>query len=63
MSIINEDGAISLAELSKINGKSELENAKMVLLALMMRAEFYGKQTIQLTVKNNEVESDNEDKS
>lgn len=33
---------INLAELSRLNGKSELENAKTITKILMMKAEVYG---------------------
>jgi len=35
-------GTIDLGELSKFNGKSELENAKTITKVLMMKAEVYG---------------------
>lgn len=52
--IIKEDGGIDLAELSKYNGKSEVENAKMIILFLKQKAEAYGiPQTVRLTYKDN----------
>ena len=55
--IIKDDGGISLAELSKYNGKSEVENAKMIILFLAQKAGAYGiPQTIRLTYKGNKVE-------
>ncbi len=43
-------GAISLAELSKFNGESEVENAKKIINFLAQKAEFYDTpQTIILT--------------
>ena len=42
MAIIDKDGCISLAKLSKFNGKTELENAKMIVQILAYKAEFSG---------------------
>ena len=57
--IIKDDGGINLGELSRYNGKSEFENTKMIVQILTMKAEVYNTpQTIRLTFKGNEVESD-----
>ncbi len=43
---------INLAALSEYNGKTEVENAKMIILFLAQKAEAYGiPQTIRLTCK------------
>jgi len=39
---IIEGNKINLEELSKYNGKSEFENAKMIIQILAMKAEIYG---------------------
>lgn len=42
MTILDKDGTIHLDELSKYNGKTEFENAKMITEILMIKAEVYG---------------------
>jgi len=50
LEIINKDGSINLGELSKYNGKTEVENAKMIASILAQKAEAYGiPQTIHFT--------------
>ena len=58
--IITDDGGISLAELSKYNGQSEVENIKLIITFLTQKAEAYGiPQTVHLTYKGNEGENEN----
>ena len=53
--IIEDDGGIDLAELSKYNGQSELENIKLIIAFLTQKAEAYGiPQTVRLTYKEKE---------
>ena len=43
MGIVDETtNTIDLAELSKYNGKTEVENAKMITKILAIKAEVYG---------------------
>lgn len=50
---IDKEGCISLSELSKYNGESELANAKTIVLFLAMKAEVYDiPQTIRFTSKD-----------
>lgn len=52
-------GVISLAALSKYNGKTEEENMKWIAQFLAMKAEIYNRpQTMHITCKINEVESE-----
>jgi len=53
--VITDDGGIDLAELSKYNGQSELENIKLIIAFLTQKAEAYGiPQTVRLTYKGEE---------
>lgn len=55
--IDKKTGVISLTELSKFNGKSEMENLKMLTLFLAQKAEFYGiPQKMHITCKGNKAE-------
>ena len=42
MSEIIEDGSINLGALSRVNGLSELDNAKAIIKFIIAKAEFYG---------------------
>ena len=54
-----ETGSINMAALSEYNGKTELENTKMIVLFLAQKAVAYGiPQTIRFTYKGDEVEGE-----
>jgi len=56
---IIKGNSISLSELSRHNGKSEVENAKMIIQILATKAEVYGiPQTVRLTREGNKARSD-----
>lgn len=59
--IIKEDGSISLSELSKYNGESELENLKRLISLLAIKAEYYDipQKVIVSFPKSNEEIPDN----
>ena len=42
VSEIIEDGSINLGALSKVNGQSELDNAKEIIKFIIAKANFYG---------------------
>ena len=53
MAKLIEDGIINMAELSKQNGKSEVENLKAIALFLIAKIEFSGEtERLRLTFKD-----------